>query len=72
MYVQITFFFPFFHDSYILLFSQAQRRLAAQSTGSNVPSGPEVTAGIAEEEEEEEGDLEEIEIDDENFTSTQR
>lgn len=63
----------FFHKSHILFFSQAQRQLAAQSTGSNVPSGFEVTADTAEEEEEEEEEgLEEIEIDDENFTSTQR
>ena len=43
----------------------------AQSTSSNAPSGPEVTAGNAEEEEEDE-DIEEIEIDNEDFTSTQR
>lgn len=61
----------FFHKSHILFFSQAQRQLAAQSTGSNVPSGLEVTADATEEEGEDEG-LEEIEIDDENFTSTQR
>ena len=62
----------FFHKSHILFF-QAQRQLAAQSTGSNVPSGLDVTADTAEEEEEDEDEgLEEIEIDDENFTSTQR
>ena len=55
-------------------FSQAQRQLAAQSTGSNVSSGLEVTAGTAEEEEEEEEeeDPQEIEIDGEDFISTQR
>ena len=47
---------------------QAQRQLAVESTGSNAPSGPEVTA----EEEEESEDLEDIEIDNEDFTSTQR
>ena len=57
--------------SYTFLFSQAQRQLTTQSTGSNIPSGPKVTAGTAEEEEEDE-DLEEIEINNENFTSTQR
>lgn len=69
-YVKIILFFPFF-TSLVYFFSQAQRQLAAQFTGSNAPSGPEVTAGTAEEEEEDE-DLEEIEIDDEDFTSTQR
>ena len=54
-----------------ICFFQAQRHFANQSTGSNIPSGSEVTAGTAEEEEEDE-DLEEIEIDDEDFTSTQR
>ena len=53
------------------LFFQAQRQLPTQSTALN---SLEVTAGTAEEEEEDE-DLEhgeEIEVDDDDFTSTQR
>ena len=53
------------------LFFQAQRQLPTQSTAFNAL---EVTAGTAEEEEEDE-DLEhgeEIEVDDDDFTSTQR
>ena len=57
-----------------LIFFQAQRHLATHSIASNTPSGPEVTAVSAEGEEEDE-DLEqgeEIEVDDDDFTSTQR
>jgi len=53
---------------------QAQRQLATHSIASNASSGPEVTEISAKEEEEDE-DLEqgeEIEIDDDDFTSTQR
>ena len=63
--------FPFSFMGLIYFFFQAQRQLATQSTGSNGPSGPEVTVGTAEEDEEDE-DLEQIEIDDEDFISTQR
>ena len=54
-----------------LFFFQAQRQLPTQSTASNALK---VTAGTAEEEEEDE-DLEhgeEIEVDDDDYTSTQR
>jgi hypothetical protein len=68
---RLYFSFLFFQRSHIRFFFQAQRQLATQFTGSNAPSGPEVTVGSSEEEEEDE-DLEEIEIDDEDFTSTQR
>jgi hypothetical protein len=71
MYVKIILFFPFLSWVSYFFFFQAQRQLAIQSTGSNGTSGPEVIAGTAEEEEEDE-DLEEIEIDHEDFTSTQR
>ena len=64
-------FLSFLSQVLYTIFCQAQRQLAVQSTDSNVSSGPEVTAGTAEEEEEDE-DLEEIEVDDEDFTSTQR
>jgi len=56
---------------FLFFFFQAQRQLPTQSTASNALK---VTAGTAEEEEEDE-DLEhgeEIEVDDDDYTSTQR
>ncbi|KIM39114.1 hypothetical protein M413DRAFT_236086 [Hebeloma cylindrosporum] len=49
----------------------AQRQLATQSTALNAPSGA-VGGAVAAEEEEEDEDLEQIEIDVDDFTSTQR
>jgi len=75
-FVEVFDSFPVFsvHDLIYLNLFQAQSHLATQRSTSNAPTGPEGAEGMVEDEEdgEDQETGEEIEVDDDDFTSTQR